>query len=189
MTKETKTQYVNVEGTIEWAKLYEPDEFRGSIRWGVNFFPKDEKNKKKLADVLNPKKEWKEKDGKEFVTLYRHKLKFMKTRMVEFNPPIIYDENGDALVKYVDDKTDELVRSFDVGTKTIKRVGDPILIGNGSSVLITLCVYPTAMGPGNRLESIKILDLITYERPENTPETKESKTPEVEQEENATPPW
>ena len=48
----------------------------------------------------------------------------------------------------------------------MKKVGDPVLVGNGSKAQITLAVYTTQMGVGNRLESIKLLDLIEYKAPE-----------------------
>ena len=71
-------------------------------------------------------------------------------------------------MKYVD-SNDKVVRSYEDPNLVIKREGEPVLIGNGSEVELTLCVYPTAMTTGNRFESLKIKNLVEYEAPSDEP--------------------
>lgn len=186
----SNTKYIDVTGTIQWAKVYTPDEFRGAIRWSIDFFPGSDEDFKKIKDAGIQKKA-KDKGEGVYYNFTRSTTKFMKERLVKFTPPVIYDKDGKMLVYYVDEE-DKMVRSYDT-EKVIRRVGEPILIGNGSKVEITLSVYPTAMGPGNRLESIRILDLITYEPPAEEPQNQEVKGPEKVQTEaeskGVTPPW
>lgn len=192
MTKApSNTKYLNLVGTVRWAKVYTPDEFRGAVRWSIDFYPESDEVIKQIKEA-GIQKTLKDKGEGKYLNFTRSTTKFMKDRLVYFTPPIIYDADGDMMVYYTDDNEDKVIRSYEDKDFNVKRVGEPVLIGNGSKVEITLSVYPTAMGPGNRLESIKILDLVTYERPPEAEESKEVVGPEVvatKKMENATPPW
>jgi hypothetical protein len=185
----SNTKYYSFEGKVEWCKVYTPDEFRGAVRWTLDFFPKDEDELKKIKDS-GIQKVIKDKGNGPQLNFSRSTTKLMKGKIVHFTPPQILDADGKVLVKYVG-KDGKDIRSYDEEGTIIERVGEPILIGNGSTVRVNVSVYPTAMGPGNRLESITLVDLVHYEKPEEeTPEeAKEEKTPEVKQKKGATPPW
>lgn len=158
------TQYIKFTGTAKWAKLFKADEFKGAVRWLMNMYMDDPTEWEKYKKLGIQKKINKDEDG-EYFSAARPTTKMIKGKIVYFSPPIIYDKNGDELIAYYNDQG-KLLRSYeDVNTKVVKK-GENILIGNGSKVEITLCVYPTAMGTGNRLESVKILDLIEYKEPE-----------------------
>jgi hypothetical protein len=186
---ESKTKYISIEGTAFWCKVYTPDEFRGSSKWMLNLYPSNEKEWAKFKEAGIQKKVKEDENGKSFAVT-RNTSKMIKGNMVYFAPPVIYDKNGAVLVQYVDEKGSP-VRSYNDPNKRPNRVGDPVLIGNGSLVSVRLSVYPTAMGPGNRLESITLLDLIHYEKPEELEENKEVKGPEKEitNDELTSPPW
>lgn len=186
MTKESKTQYLKIPGTVKWAKIYTPDEFKGAVRWTLDFYPSDEGWE--MIKEAGVQKRPKDKGEGRYISLQRPTTKMIKGSLVYFTPPIIYDKDGSILVKYLDEN-DKILRSYTDKDTTVKRDGEPIMIGNDSEVLIHLSVYPTAMGPGNRLEGITLVDLVHYERPEEAEENKETKGPEVKQEKGATPPW
>lgn len=187
MAKEaSKTQYLRIPGTIKWAKVYTPDEYKGAVRWTLNFYPSD-KGWEMVKEAGIQKRPKTDKEGGTFINLQRPTTKMIKGSLVYFTPPIIYDEDGEFLVKYVDENN-KIIRSYNDKDTVIKRDGEPVLIGNDSEVLVHVSVYPTAMGPGNRLDAITLVDLVHYEKPENE-ENKETKGPEVKQEKDATPPW
>lgn len=191
MTKApSNTKFINLVGTVRWAKVYTPDEFRGAIRWSIDFYPESDEVIKQIKEA-GIQKTLKDKGEGKYLNFTRSTTKFMRDRLVYFTPPIIYDGDGRPLVQYFGDDG-KVLRSYEEKDTPVERVGEPVLIGNGSKVEITLSVYPTAMGPGNRLESIKILDLVTYERPPEAEENREVVGPEVvatKKMENATPPW
>lgn len=160
----SKTQYVTFKGKAFWAKIYKPDDFRGAVRWTLNLVMDDEAEWKKFKDLGIQKKVNKNADG-EYFAASRPTTKMIAGKIVNFTPPIVYDKEGNVLVGYYNDQG-HLLRSYDDPNKKVTKVGENVLIGNGSEVEITLCVYPTAMGVGNRLETIKILDLIEYKAPD-----------------------
>lgn len=153
------TKYVNFDGTAQWTHIYTPDTFRGATRWIMDFYMDDDEWKK--FDELGIQKHPKKNEIGKFWRPTRMQTKMMKGQLVKFTPPFIYDKNGEILVKYVNEDGKD-VRSYTGDDSSVKRVGEPVLIGNGSSVRITVSVYPTAMGVGNRLESLRIVDLIEY---------------------------
>jgi hypothetical protein len=163
MTNKSTTQYVQFTGKAYWAHIYKPDTFRGAVRWIMNLYMDDDEWKK-FKDLKIQKKPVTDENGT-FWRPTRLTSRMIKEKLVKFTPPWIYDKNGEPLVTYVNQDGKE-VRSYDGADSDIKRVGDPVLIGNGSTVSITVSVYPTTMGIGNRLESIRLLDLIEYKSPE-----------------------
>jgi len=168
----SETKFISFPGKAYWTHVYKPDTFRGVSRWILNLYmeDKDWETYKSLGIQKKPVKD-------EIGTFWRPARltsKLLGARgIVNFTPPFIYDKDGNVIVKYVD-KDDKDVRSY-TGEASIKRVGEPVLIGNGSSVIANVSVYNTQMGPGNRLESLRIVDLIEY-----APEEKD---------ENETAPW
>ncbi len=181
-TEKKGTEYLRLKGKVAWAKIYDPDEFRGAVRWTMNFYPADDVEWDKFKKAGIQKKVKEDELGK-FFAATRPTNKLIKQRIVNFTPPMVYNKEGQPIIFYVKegDEGQTPVRSYEGDTK-IERVGEPILIGNGSEVEITLSVYQTSMGPGNRLEAIKLVDLITYEP--------EKKTEEREQLGNEQlPPW
>lgn len=90
----------------------------------------------------------------------------MGGKPVFFTPPIVYDKDGKVLVNYTEG--DEVVRSYNDPNRKDKivRNGDVILVGNDSDIEVTVAVFDTMKGKGQRLESIKLVDLIEYRKEE-----------------------
>lgn len=145
-----KTEYYKFTGKSEWAKVYEADEFRGSRNFKINVYLDDDSVKLYKKSGIQSK--LKENAEGTFASFKRPETKLIKGIQKLFSPPTIYDKDGNELVSY---KKNADNTGFD-------RVGDRVLIGNGSTVEVTVSVYPTDMGPGQRLESIRIIDLIEY---------------------------
>lgn len=138
-------------GKASWAKVYDADEFRGSKNWKINLYlDEDELAKRKAAGIQS--KVYEDEEGK-YVVFKRPETKVIKGTLRQFCGPDILDADGKTLVTY---KKNSDGSAFE-------RVGNPVLIGNGSTVEVEVSVYPTSMGNGQRLESIKIIDLIVYE--------------------------
>lgn len=169
------TKYYKFTGKANWAKVYEPEEFRGAVNWKIDLY-QDKKNleQRKAAGIQS--KIYEDENG-QYVTFKRPKIKTIKGVVNEFHGPTIYSADGEPLVTY--EKSED--------GKEWVRVGTPVLIGNGSEVEVTVAVYDAgAMGKGQRLESVKIIDLVEY-TPEGggsnsivrgeTPATGTSKTP------------
>ena len=160
MTKKIeKTEFITLSGIANWAKPYKPDEFRGDSRWTLNL-TLDEESLARYKEYGIQQKLKQNEHGWSFDPR-RPVVKKIKETLVYFTPPFIFDKTGETLVKYTDEESKN-VYSYEDKDKKIIRVGDPVLIGNGSLVSIRLSVYPTGMGVGNRLEAIKLIDLITY---------------------------
>jgi hypothetical protein len=177
------TQYLKFKGKVAWARLYEPDEYNGAVRWCLDFFPDDVDALKK---VMHKNKGFKEGEYGLYTQLRRPTTKLIKGRIVSFTPPIIYDKSGKPIVQYVNKHTGDIIRSYDgISNEALIRQGEPVLMGNGSVVEVTLCVYATSMGNGSRLESVKLIDHIEY-RPKETVSEPEEK---IEEGEKGDAPW
>ena len=141
-------------GFSGYAMMYRPDEFMDKEYWKISFYPETGAvlDKMRAKGVrLKVYEDDGEKSGVsgKYVVIKRPTEKEFKTGLVEFNPPSIYDKDGKGLVTY--DK------------KTGERKGEPVLIGNGSLVEVTVSIYDAKpYGKGTRLESVKIIDLIEY---------------------------
>jgi hypothetical protein len=161
------TEYHNIKAKLKWVKVYEPDEYAGSKRWKINVYPFDGKEWEKVTKSgiqVTPKED---EDGK-YITLRRDTSKVIKDDFVLFCPPEI---TGAVEVSYT--KPDgERVRSYNKGDFK----GDIILkgerkdIGNGSVAIVNFSTYNTKQGVGHRLESLKILDLVGFEKAEEVTE-------------------
>ena len=151
------TEYIKLRGKVKWCKCYEPDEFNGATRWIVQFYPGSEEDWKKFKDSglqMQPKED-KDGDGK-FITIRRDTKKLIKDDLVLFSPPFI---EGEVEVKYVD-QNGKTCYSHNKGDGTIvSRDGDPVVIANGSEVVMDIAVYDTKMGKGHRWERMKVLTL------------------------------
>ena len=159
------SNWINLKGTISWAKVYEPDEPSfGDKRWKVSFYPMND-DEWAIFDKSGMQMEKKEdQDGKKFVTFRRacKKLFPKDDEATFFNPPEI---TGAVNVSYVNPDNNEKVRSYKKSEiKNIKIVGEQTEIGNGSVCIVNLCVYDGGKGKGHRLESINVLDLVEYKR-------------------------
>ncbi len=166
------TTYEKFLGKAKWTQIYKPDEFRGTKKWKLTLYMDDPDMWEKFKKLGIQKEIKKDADGQYF-TVSRDVVKMIKGQPVYFAPPMVFDREGKALVEYVGEDG-KWVRSYNAGEKAPDRKGDPVLIGNGSEIEVTLAVYPTTMGVGNRLESIKVIDLIHYESPPAQEEAKET---------------
>ena len=148
------SKIIKIRGKAMWAKVYEPETFRNATNWKIDLVV--DKDNLKIFKDSGIQKKVKEKEEGTTVSFTRPQTKEIKGINNLFAPPKIYDKDGNILVDY---KVNEAKDGFD-------RVGDPVLIGNGSDVELAVTVYDWgtkgAGGVGQRLESIKIIDLIEY---------------------------
>lgn len=168
------SEYHTVRGLVSYAKVYEPDDYRGQVKWKINLHPSDEEIKRirslgiqlKLHD---PNEDKSGVPGKYF-TFNRPAEKEFDGEVTYFPPPAIYDADGEPICVYEDDG-DEIVMK---GRKQI--------IGNGSEVELGVTVYQTKrFGKGCRLNWIKIIDLIEWV-PEDKEEEEEDEIDSSEEE-------
>lgn len=160
------TKYINLTGMIKWAQVYEPDEYLGVKRWKLNFYPKDGGDWDKIQKSGLTLKIKEDDDGK-YLQFRRPVEKKIGSKMVLFTPPRI---TGVVNVHYVDSNTREVLKSFDQGTvEGVDRVGEIVLLGNGTKAKIDVCVYDTQVGKGHRLELLQILELVEYEEKVEAP--------------------
>lgn len=156
-------------GYSGYAMMYRPDEFMDKHFWKISFYPENEAVLDKMKAKGIRLKVYEDDGGKsgvegKYVVLKRHTEKQFKKELVEFNPPAIYDANGKPLVTYDVDHD---------------RIGEPVLIGNGSLVEVTVCIFDAPpYGKGHRLESVKIIDLIEYNPPNKDEDDAEEDAPE-----------
>lgn len=144
------TDFVKFTGKANWAKIYEPEEFRGSTNWKIDLYlDKKQLEARKKAGIQS--KVYEDENGS-YVTFKRPHTKAIKGVMNEFSGPKVIGADGETLVSY---------HKNEAGNAWV-REGTPVLIGNGSTVEVEVAVYDTQMGKGQRLESIRIIDLIEY---------------------------
>ena len=148
--KKSATKTFKFVGKAQWAKVYEADEFRGTKNWKIDL----NVDKENLALYKESGIQGKVRENEEgpLVSFKRPTTKLIKGVQQIFSGPKIVDKDGKVIVEY---KKNEEGTAFD-------RIGEPVLIGNGSVVECIVSVYPTSMGPGQRLEQVKIIDLIEY---------------------------
>ena len=128
----TKTYYFT--GPCKWAKVYQPDDYKGDKRWKINVYLN--KETKKLLKESGVQLKIREDDDGEFVVFSRPVERQYQDETKEFKPPKIFDK--------------ELVEIED-------------LIGNGSVITAKISVFDTAKGTGHRLEAIRVDNLVRYE--------------------------
>lgn len=174
------TRYLSLRGQIKWAKVYEPDAFMGAENYKLSFYPgnEDEWAKFKATGLeLQPKEDTDGVSGK-YITLRRPTKKLIKDDLIVFTPPKI---TGEVNVSYQDENGTE-VRQYNKADKVkVNRVGEPTELGNGTEVIVNFSYYDTIKGKGHRLENIRVLKLVEYDR-ENIPEKEEVEVKEVKKE-------
>jgi hypothetical protein len=162
--KASTTKYIKVYGKVSYAKLYEPDDFRGEKKWKLNLYPNPASYD--LMKKVGLQNKFKDDDGSKsgvtgrFCSLSRPVEKTFNGETQKFLPPEIRAKDGSKLVSYEFDDAGDVVMH-----------GDKIIIGNGSEIEVDLAVYQTArFGAGSRFNSVRILDLIEYNPPEDVSE-------------------
>lgn len=155
------TEQIRMKGTISWAKVYEPDTAFGAEKFKIDFYPETEADWKVFKDSGIQKKVKENEQGK-FFQLDRPAFKLIQGKIVNFTGPIIEDKDGKVIVDYVNSEG-KRIYSYEGKEKPTRR-GSPILIGNGSKVEVTVSVYDTFKGKGQRLDKVKVLDLIEFKR-------------------------
>lgn len=168
-----KAKWLKFRGRSAYAMVYKPDDFKGDRFWKISLYPDAET----LQDMKDAGIQSRVKDddgsksgvaGKYMTFRLDTEKEFAGSGLTKFHPPIIKDKKGDNIVSYIDN-----------GDGTFDRRGEPVLIGNGSDVEITLEVYPTKrFGNGSRLREVRIIDLIEYNPPEDVTENEVDSEPE-----------
>jgi hypothetical protein len=131
------SRWFDIVGTVNWAKVHKPDtKFNEMGEYNLDFFPDDMDEFKKLGLERTPKED---EDGNFYVRLKRDHKKLIKGDLVEFGPPKVSLRKGP--------------REWEDYTGNI---------GNGSKVILNICVFDTRKAPGHRIERISILDLVEY---------------------------
>lgn len=162
----SKTKYYEFTGTVSYCMCYKPDEYRGKRFWKVNLHP-DEKTKKAIESAgiqleFKTRKPIEGVDGGYF-SFRRYTERDFNGETTRFSPPEVRDAKGNPIVSYDADGN---------------RIGDPVLIGNGTKAKIGVEVYDAgSFGKGCRWNFVQIIDLVEYERPEEVPEESEREEP------------
>lgn len=137
------TKYLKLKGFIEWAQnLFIPDEYNGAKRYTCSFYPDAEAKAAIKASglTLEFKTNSKNFPGEEYIRPRRDLQKVIKGETVDFGQPVIM--NVDRTLAQSD-----------------------IRIGNGSKVELEIAVYDAGRYKGHRLEKVRILELVEYEKP------------------------
>lgn len=165
------TETISLTGSIAWSKLYEPDTAFGATKWKLFFFPENDQEWDKIKKAGIQKK-IKENNNPEnnvpigkYLEFSRDAFKVMKGVMVNFTGPIILSDDGKVIVDYINQETNKRVYSYEnEEKKKIVRRGNPILLGNGTRARVSVAVYDTQKGKGQRLEQVQVLNLVEYSR-------------------------
>lgn len=137
------TKYLKLKGKIEWAQnLFVPDEYNGAKRYTCSFYPDAEAKAAIKASglTLEFKTNSKNFPGEEYIRPRRDLQKVIKGDVITFDRPPILNE-------------DRTLAASD------------IRIGNGSTVELEIAVYDAGRYKGHRLEKVRILELVEYEKP------------------------
>jgi hypothetical protein len=136
----------------------------GAKRYKAGLYP----NEESMAEFVRSgiQKGVKEDENGKYFEVTRDQTRTFGDVITKFAPPIVYGKDGAVIRQYVD-ADGKTVRSWLLATEDEpKAVGEKILIGNGSEVELTVAVFDTRKGKGQRLESVKVLDLIEYKKPD-----------------------
>lgn len=161
-----KTEYLKFEGLASYAKVYTPDEYKGSKFWRLNLHPTDGVIQKIKDSGIQTKlhdsnEEFSNVPGK-FFKFRRDCEKDFGKEVKKFMPPRIVDKNKKTLVDYKEQDGEIIM------------IGEKVLIGNGSKVEVTLEVYDAGrFGKGCRLLEVRIIDLIEYIPPDEAEKLQE----------------
>ncbi len=134
----TNTLYFT--GKCQWAKLAKPDtKFDPAGVYAIDVFL-DKDNLKKFNDSkMQLKLRHNETSDEPYVTFKRPDKQMIKGEIVERGRPKIVDRDDNELP------------------------GDTI-IGNGSTVTVKITTYDGAKGKGHRLEGVRIVDLVEFDK-------------------------
>lgn len=166
------TEYIEIEGKVQYPQLYEPDNAFGASNYKLNIFPKDDAEWAKIKKAGIQKKIQENNDPErgpvgKYIQFTRAAFKVIKGEMVNFSGPVVLNHEGKVIVDYINSETEKRVYSFPAKDKSkVYRRGKPVLIGNGSDVKIRVAVYDTQKGKGQRLESVTVLNLVEFVRQE-----------------------
>jgi hypothetical protein len=132
------TVWKKVKGVIGWNHLVKPDEFRGKVFWVADLAPDaaDYEVIKKAGSQLKLDR----KTG-EYIRIRRDTSKRIKGEVVEFTPPKLFNKDGTPY--------------------------EGLFIGRGSTVEVTVSIYDSgseAYGKGTRLEEIRVLEEVEWEK-------------------------
>lgn len=136
-----KAKYYVLRGKLAWTQnLFKLDESPYGKTWNVELYPDADSLAlfKEAGIQLQPNK----KPVFEGELGYKFK-RYPERNGFEFDPPVVVDNDGEEW-------------------------DSNVAIGNGSIGEVTVCVYPTrkGMGPnGSRLEAVRVLEHVPYERP------------------------
>lgn len=175
----SNTKYVSFRGKAVYVKPYVPDEYNGKETWKCGMTVTKEEWQKLKESGSQLKKRLSENipnidEDTPYVVFNRDAEKEFRTGKVYFCPPVIYDQDGNKLVWYEDADGKE-VKQFSEDSPQPERKGEPVIIGNGSDIEVTVSIYPAgSFGHGTRLESIRIIDLIEWIPPEDGSDTQSS---------------
>ncbi len=125
------TKFYYLTGTSKWVKARKPDEKYGNYTMNLYLDDGSKKIFKESEMQIAPKED---EDGT-FYTFRRPHEKLMKSEVVVFGPPKVFNADN---------------TEFDG------------LVGNGSRVTVKISVYDTIKGKGHRWESIRVEDLVEY---------------------------
>lgn len=129
------TTYHYFTGITKWAKVRKPDVKYNNFQVPLYMTPETLENFKSLGLGLAIKTDT---DGT-YVTFKRPMEKLIKGEVVVFGPPKIFNLDGSEMKEG--------------------------LIGNGSTVTVKISKYDTIKGPGHRLESVRVDELVEYNPP------------------------
>ena len=130
------SEFYEFSGICKWPRLSEPDPKYNC--WSICVYL-DEASKK-LFDKSGVQCEPQSDEDGVYVKFRRPAEKIIKKELVEFPKPAVIDKNSVVV--------------------------DPMVVGNGSRVRVTVRVFDTMKGKGHRLERVVIEDLVGYHRPD-----------------------
>lgn len=164
------TKYIKLRGYVIFPMLYKPDEYMDSRFWKVSFQPENDAELVKLHKSGIKLKARKDDKGhferdKEYYIFKRPCMKMIKGEEVDFMPPWVKDRDGKFLVSYDEDGN---------------RVGEPVLVGNGSLVEMEVVVYDAGKFKGSRFNGLRLIDHIEYVPPEEVEQEEENDEPPFE---------
>lgn len=127
-----------LQGTCKWAKLQEPgtNYDKTSRSYSIDMFLDENSWKLFEESGCQLKRRTDKETGETFVSFKRAEKKIIKGTIKEMGPPEVLDGEGNPFTGKV---------------------------GNGSTVIVKISVYPSLKGMGHTLEAIKLVDLIEYE--------------------------
>lgn len=131
-------------GTCNWAKVRYEDrdtKFNPDGTYTLDLYLSNEDFDRMFNEVGLQLKLREDQEGNKFVRLNRNHMVEIKGEEKVFGPPKIVDKDNKPL-------------PLDV------------YIGNGSEVICKLEVYDSKKGIAHRLDTVKVVDLVPYEKPE-----------------------